>query len=44
MGKQRGNGDGAHNDTEIENEPYTQSPSIDRSLHLFDSRLFVPEL
>jgi hypothetical protein len=44
MGEQGGHGDGSHNGAQIEEEPPTQLPSIDRRLQLFDSRLLIPEL
>ncbi len=44
MGKPGGNGDGCHNRTQIEEDTDTPLPSIDRHLHLLDSRLLVPEL
>jgi hypothetical protein len=44
MGKEGGNGDGGQNGTQIEKEPDTPLPTIDRHLHLFDPRLLVPEL
>lgn len=43
MGKAGGNEDGGHNRTQIEEDTDTPLPPIDRHLHLFDSRLLVPE-
>jgi hypothetical protein len=43
MGEQDGHGDGGYNSAQVEEEPPTPLPPIDRRLHLFDSRLLVPE-